>query len=96
MPIYEYRCNHCDREFEVIVKSGGRGPRKCEHCSGKLEKLVSRAAFLLKGGGWFSEGYTRGGGKKSESKSESKGGKTSGAKSSKPSGSKKETKRAAS
>ena len=62
MPIYEYRCKSCGRHVEIIQKVGERPRRKCESCGGRLEKLVSRTAFLLKGGGWYSEGYTRGGG----------------------------------
>jgi len=95
MPIYEYRCRSCGREFEVIVRSGGRGPRKCQHCSGRLEKLVSRAAFQLKGGGWFAEGYTSSGGKKSDTKTETKSD-SSGGRSSKSGESKVRSKRAAS
>jgi predicted nucleic acid-binding Zn ribbon protein len=41
--------------------------RKCDKCGGRLEKLVSRTAFVLKGGGWYNEGYSSGGGKKKES-----------------------------
>lgn len=60
MPIYEYRCTGCGHTLEAIQKLGDRPLSKCPECSGKLEKLVSRAAFQLKGGGWFSEGYGRG------------------------------------
>ena len=60
MPIYEYRCTGCGHTLEAIQKLDARPLSKCPECSGKLEKLVSRAAFQLKGGGWFSEGYGRG------------------------------------
>ena len=59
MPIYEYRCTACGHTLEAIQKLDARPLSKCPECSGKLEKLVSRAAFQLKGGGWFSEGYGR-------------------------------------
>ncbi len=60
MPIYEYRCTECGHEFEVLHKIGERRRRKCEKCSGKLEKLISRTSFHLKGGGWYDSGYTKG------------------------------------
>ena len=75
MPIYEYRCRECGDETEVIQRIGAAPKRKCAKCSGRLEKLISRTSFHLKGGGWFSEGYNRGSG--SESKSESASSKTS-------------------
>ncbi|MBD3867704.1 MAG: zinc ribbon domain-containing protein [Acidobacteria bacterium] len=71
MPIYEYSCTACRRTFEKIQKVGARSLRKCEECGGKLEKLVSRSAFHLKGGGWFDSGYTSGGGKSATPSSES-------------------------
>ena len=71
MPIYEYRCTKCGHLIEIIQKLSDRPLRKCPECSGRLEKLVSRASFQLKGGGWYSEGYTPGGGKKSETKTDS-------------------------
>jgi putative FmdB family regulatory protein len=64
MPIYEYRCKSCEKTFEVIQGFGDGALRKCRECSGRLEKLVSRTAFLLKGGGWYAEGYSRSGSKK--------------------------------
>ena len=58
MPIYEYRCRDCRHEFETIQRVASRPRRKCPACSGRLDKLVSRTAFQLKGGGWFEQGYT--------------------------------------
>jgi putative FmdB family regulatory protein len=57
MPIYEYRCESCGNEFEIIQKVNARPLRKCKQCSGKLEKLISRSSFQLKGGGWFINDY---------------------------------------
>jgi putative FmdB family regulatory protein len=57
MPIYEYRCKSCGHTLEVIQKVSDKVLKKCTECSGPLEKLISRSAFQLKGGGWYSEGY---------------------------------------
>jgi len=60
MPIYEYACRECGHEFEIIHKVGEGRKRKCPECGGRLEKLVSRTSFLLRGGGWYDQGYTKG------------------------------------
>jgi len=57
MPIYEYRCASCRQTFEVIQKFSDPPVTTCAHCSGPLEKLVSRTSFHLKGGGWFNSAY---------------------------------------
>ena len=57
MPIYEYRCTPCGHTLEVIQKFNDKPLKKCTECSGALEKLISRSAFQLKGGGWYNEGY---------------------------------------
>ena len=57
MPLYEYRCLKCGDVTEVLQKLSDRPLRKCRLCSGKLEKLISRTSFQLKGGGWFAQGY---------------------------------------
>lgn len=75
MPIYEYRCRSCGQTLEVIQKMGARPLRKCRHCSGRLDKLVSRTSFALKGGGWYSEGYNKSG-KPSKAGSDDKATKT--------------------
>ncbi|MEZ6097194.1 MAG: zinc ribbon domain-containing protein [Pirellulaceae bacterium] len=33
MPIYEYQCNRCDKEFEQLVR--GDAQVACPHCSSK-------------------------------------------------------------
>jgi putative FmdB family regulatory protein len=83
MPIYEYRCTSCGRTTEVIQKMNDAPLTTCSECSGKLEKLISRSAFLLKGGGWYSEGY--GGSSGSGSGSSSGSGSGTPASSDKPS-----------
>ena len=80
MPIYEYKCRKCGQVTEVIQKFSDRPLRKCRDCSGRLDKLVSRSSFMLKGGGWYAEGYS-GNGKKSRSSASS----SSNSSSSKPS-----------
>ena len=70
MPIYEYRCTSCGHTLEVIQKLNDKPLKKCTECSGVLEKLISRSAFQLRGGGWYNEGYG-GQGKSSPSSSSS-------------------------
>ncbi len=72
MPIYEYECENCGRRFEVWQKITDEPLTTCEHCQGKLRKLISQSSFILKGSGWYVTDYARKGQKGSESK-ESKG-----------------------
>ena len=69
MPLYEYRCTRCGEIIEVLQKVNDPPRKRCSECSGKLEKLVSRTSFQLKGGGWFAQGY--GGGSRAEGSSDS-------------------------
>src|SRR5690349_8309095 len=67
MPIYEYKCKACDREFEYQQRMSDPDKTECEAC-GKpaLERLISRTAFQLKGSGWYKDLYSS---SKPESKS---------------------------
>jgi putative FmdB family regulatory protein len=59
VPIYEYLCESCGKLTEVVQKLNDPPPRKCSECgSRKLARLVSRSAFQLKGGGWYSDLYS--------------------------------------
>ena len=53
MPVFEYHCQSCDREFELLVGVGaGNGSLKCPHCgSDELKKLFSKFSARSKGSG---------------------------------------------
>jgi len=58
MPIYEYACSACGHEFEEWQKMSDPPVRTCPKCKKKkVERLISRTAFQLKGGGWYSDLY---------------------------------------
>jgi len=61
MPIYEYQCQACGEELEVIQKHSDAPLQDCPEC-GKtaLKKKVSAAAFRLKGGGWYETDFKTG------------------------------------
>jgi putative FmdB family regulatory protein len=49
MPIYEYRCKKCRKEFECIVLGGGSAV-SCPECNGKkVERLMSSCSFKSSG-----------------------------------------------
>ena len=61
MPIYEYQCQECGHEIEILQKISDDPLRDCTAC-GKpaLRKKVSAAAFRLKGGGWYETDFKTG------------------------------------
>jgi putative FmdB family regulatory protein len=64
MPIYEYACEKCEREFEVEQRITDDPVKSCPHCkSKKIKRLISRTSFVLKGGGWYSDLYSSSGAK---------------------------------
>jgi putative FmdB family regulatory protein len=61
MPIYEYHCKSCGFEFETIQKISEDPLKDCPECGlVELKKLVSKAAFRLKGGGWYETDFKSG------------------------------------
>ena len=58
MPTYSYHCDACDRDFEREQRITEAPIRKCPAC-GKLRarRMISGGNFILKGGGWYSDGY---------------------------------------
>ncbi len=43
MPIYEYRCDTCGRDFDLFVRSAAeRSEPQCSHCgSTRVQKAIS-------------------------------------------------------
>ncbi|MBU1404009.1 MAG: zinc ribbon domain-containing protein [Proteobacteria bacterium] len=58
MPIYEYQCEACQDVIEAQQSLTDKPLTTCPACTGSLKKLISRSSFQLKGGGWYSDGYS--------------------------------------
>lgn len=49
MPIYEYKCNNCNFEFELFQNLKDPVKRKCQSCGKKsLERLISVCSGFVK------------------------------------------------
>jgi putative FmdB family regulatory protein len=72
MPIYEYICEKCGAHVEALQKVNDAPLKRCKKCRGKLEKIVSRTSFQLKGGGWYLSDYSRKSTSEDAGKSETK------------------------
>jgi putative FmdB family regulatory protein len=57
VPLYEYKCLKCARITEKIERVSGPHLKKCPHCSGKVEPMISRSAIQFKGSGWYVTDY---------------------------------------
>jgi putative FmdB family regulatory protein len=75
MPIYEYKCKKCGKEFEIFQGITDPAATACRFCKGPVRKMVSLSSFHLKGSGWYVTDYggkkAPGGEKKAESRTES-------------------------
>lgn len=55
MPIYEYECNGCGHQFELIQKLSDPLRRKCPSClKNRARRVVSAPGFRLKGKGFYA------------------------------------------
>jgi len=57
MPIYEYHCVNCGKDFEFMQKFSDPPKTVCPDCGGELKKLISQCTFHLKGTGWYATDY---------------------------------------
>ncbi|HET8922602.1 MAG TPA: FmdB family zinc ribbon protein [Candidatus Acidoferrum sp.] len=57
MPLYEYKCLNCGRRTEKIEKVSGPHLKKCPHCGGKVESVITAPAIQFKGAGWYVTDY---------------------------------------
>ncbi len=61
MPLYEYRCEACEHEFEALQKMSDEPLVHCPACDeATLRKLVSAVGFRLKGDGWYETDFKSG------------------------------------
>lgn len=57
MPLYEYQCAKCGKRTEKIEKLSGPHLKKCPHCGGKVERMLTAPAIQFKGSGWYVTDY---------------------------------------
>ncbi len=60
MPIYEYQCEKCGSELEMMQKITESPLVMHADCGGNLKRLISNTAFHLKGTGWYATDYASG------------------------------------
>lgn len=61
MPLYEYKCESCGEQFEVIQKFSDEPLTTHQNCGGAVERLLSAPALQFKGTGWYITDYARSG-----------------------------------
>jgi putative FmdB family regulatory protein len=69
--LYEYQCTKCHKKTEKIERVSGPHLKKCPHCGGKVESVITAPAIQFKGAGWYVTDYAgkKSAGSDSESKS---------------------------
>jgi len=61
MPIYEFQCQSCGNEVEVLQKISDEPLKDCSACGeSTMKKMVSAAAFRLSGSGWYETDFKSG------------------------------------
>jgi putative FmdB family regulatory protein len=61
MPIYEYQCESCGHVLEKLQRISDDPLKDCPDCgAAELRRLVSAAAFRLKGAGWYETDFKKG------------------------------------
>lgn len=72
MPTYDYACDACGKSFELEQRITEDPIKKCPKC-GKLKarRMISGGNFMLKGSGWYADGYSGKSNGKSDSSSSS-------------------------
>jgi putative FmdB family regulatory protein len=90
VPLYEYACLKCGRHTDKIEPVAGPHLKKCPHCGGRVESVITAPAIKFKGSGWYVNDYAAKPNAGEGKKSEGSGGNSSDSKesSSKDSGSK--------
>ena len=81
MPTYDYQCQKCGHEFERVQRITEDPIKTCPGCkSKKAKRLLSAPNFILKGGGWYADGYgnANSGGTSSSSSGDDSGGGNTG------------------
>lgn len=62
MPTYDYGCDACGNTWTVEQRITADPIKKCPKCNKrKARRMISGGNFVLKGGGWYADGYSSSG-----------------------------------
>ena len=53
MPIYTYRCNDCDHEFDQRQRMADDPLTVCPVCEGNIRRVVNSVGVVFKGSGFY-------------------------------------------
>ena len=59
MPLYEFKCSKCGSIYEKLQMFEDEAPR-CALDDKRTDRIISRTSFVLKGPGWYKDGYSKG------------------------------------
>jgi putative FmdB family regulatory protein len=58
MPTYEYKCDHCNKKFELFQKITEEPIAKCPSCGARAQRLFGTGSgFIFKGSGFYATDY---------------------------------------
>ena len=58
MPTYEYSCDACGAQYELEQRISEEPKKKCQKCGkNKARRMITQGNFILKGSGWYADGY---------------------------------------
>ena len=59
MPFYEYKCDECGHQFEVLQSINAEPIELCEKCGSNVRRIIFPSAIVYKGSGFYSTEYGR-------------------------------------
>ena len=54
MPTYQYRCQDCSSQLEVVQKFTDASLTECPTCTGNLRKVFNAVGVVFKGSGFYA------------------------------------------
>ena len=60
MPIYEYECGDCSKNFERKQRFDEEPVAICPKCRGKARRVINSVPIIFKGGGFYVTDHRKG------------------------------------
>ena len=53
MPRYDYECETCHREFEIVQSFDSEPVATCPYCQNSARRMLHAVPIVFKGSGWY-------------------------------------------